>query len=175
MLAVGANSKNPEKALQVIELLQTDPVLFNLLAWGIEGVHYELDEDGYLVKIPGNPYETCQNNAWAVGNPFLRQPLVGDTVEPTDTEARLNLYKELNSKGKVNSIFGMSIDATAVQTELAAVNEVVASYGNYWFLNCDDIEETLNEILDKCYDAGLQTVLDEYNKQTLAWWETNHQ
>ena len=46
MQAISANSKYPEKAMEFLNLLNTDPTLRNMVDSGIEGVHYKkLDND----------------------------------------------------------------------------------------------------------------------------------
>ena len=42
MHAISIVSKNPERAMMFLNLLNTDEYLRNLLAFGIEGVHYDL-------------------------------------------------------------------------------------------------------------------------------------
>ena len=36
----------------------------------------------------------------------------------------------------------------------------------------DDVDATLDEMIQKCYDSGLQTVKDEFNAQYEAWYAT---
>lgn len=52
-MAVYANSKNPEKALMVYDILRNDPECYRLLRYGIEGVQYELSGGGMLQKPSG--------------------------------------------------------------------------------------------------------------------------
>ena len=40
MIAVSSNSKNKEKSVEFLNLLNTDKELRNLLNYGIEGTHY---------------------------------------------------------------------------------------------------------------------------------------
>src|SRR5690606_30215358 len=60
---IPSSSDNPERAMQLIELMQTEKgkELFNLLLWGIEGEHYKTISDnrietiGYNGAFPANP------------------------------------------------------------------------------------------------------------------------
>ncbi|KRE92072.1 hypothetical protein ASG89_34010 [Paenibacillus sp. Soil766] len=52
MQAINRNSKNPERAMMLLELLNTDKDLFNLLNFGIKDKHYKIDADGFMV--PGD-------------------------------------------------------------------------------------------------------------------------
>ena len=45
MMAISTASKNPERAMMFLNLLNTDPYLMTLLNYGVEGVHYNLNSD----------------------------------------------------------------------------------------------------------------------------------
>ena len=49
MQAINRNSKNPERAMMLLELLNTDKDLYNLLNFGIKDKHYKIDADGFMV------------------------------------------------------------------------------------------------------------------------------
>ena len=36
----------------------------------------------------------------------------------------------------------------------------------------DDVDKTMDEMIEKCYDAGLQNVMDEFVSQYNTWLET---
>ncbi len=42
-------SSMPEKAMEMLNLMYTDPDIVNLLQYGIEGVHYTMQEDGTML------------------------------------------------------------------------------------------------------------------------------
>ncbi|MCR5404891.1 MAG: extracellular solute-binding protein [Butyrivibrio sp.] len=52
-MAVSRKSKNPERALMVYDLLRNNEECYRLLRYGIEGVQYELTEDGLMEKPSG--------------------------------------------------------------------------------------------------------------------------
>ena len=52
MQAISANSKHPEKAMEFLNLLNTDPVLRNMVDSGIEGVHYKKTDGDYMENLP---------------------------------------------------------------------------------------------------------------------------
>lgn len=51
MISVGAHSKYAETALKLIEKVHSDPIYYDLLAYGVKGVHYNLD--GEAVSVEG--------------------------------------------------------------------------------------------------------------------------
>ena len=57
-MAVSANSRNPERALMVYDILRNDPECYRLIRYGIEGSQYVLNDDGMLEKPSGYNEET---------------------------------------------------------------------------------------------------------------------
>lgn len=51
MLAVTSYSSDNERAMELIEAINTDSVIKNLLQYGIEGVNYEVNENGVVERL----------------------------------------------------------------------------------------------------------------------------
>ena len=51
MMAISATSKNPDKALQFLNLLNTDPVVMTYVNYGVEGFTYNKNDDGTITFI----------------------------------------------------------------------------------------------------------------------------
>ena len=71
MISVTTNSKYPEKAVEVLNIINTDPEFYNLFIWGIEGEDYALNEEGQVVVLETNQYDDMHLRNWAYGNTFL--------------------------------------------------------------------------------------------------------
>ncbi len=79
MFAVGENTRDKERAMEIITYLNTNSELRNLLQYGIEGKNYELKsvtgEDGqtrvYAQALPDNTYEM---DITKTGNMFVAYP-----------------------------------------------------------------------------------------------------
>ena len=58
LTAVNAQSEHPDKAVELLNLINTDVYLRNLLNYGIEGIHWEKVEvsDEEAKKVEGKPY-----------------------------------------------------------------------------------------------------------------------
>ena len=62
---------------------------------------------------------------------------------------------------------------TMVDSYLAAVKVVLDDYVPMLELGLvDDVDKTLDEMIQKMYDSGLQTVKDEFTAQYEAWYAT---
>ena len=68
------NCEYPEKAMQMLNLMYSDETVMNLLAWGIEGEHYEVLDSGLIDYPEGVTGETSGYNlnyGWMFGNQFI--------------------------------------------------------------------------------------------------------
>ena len=67
MFAVTSYTADIDRSLEVLTLIYTDVEAKNILQYGVEGVHYEFDDDGNFVVISD---KYCMNNNYT-GNAFL--------------------------------------------------------------------------------------------------------
>ena len=62
MMAISTASKNPERAMMFLNLLNTDPYLMTLLNYGIEGVHYDMDNGEAVFNVDARASYTPWTN-----------------------------------------------------------------------------------------------------------------
>ncbi len=163
MTAISTTSKHPERALMVIELLNTDKDLYNLLVWGTEGVDYKKIGDKRIEPLPGAKYGPAYG--WMFGNQF--NAYISGT-QPDDVWEKT---KALNESAKVSTLYGFSFNVDSIKAEsansAAIVNEYRAAFNTGMF--GDDTEKKYNEFLAKLKTAGIDKVLAEKQKQVDAF------
>lgn len=165
--AIPANTKHPEKAMELMNLLYTDPEIINLLIYGIEGEDYERREDGRIGYPDGVDSRTVgysmANMLWSFGNTF--KSYVWETNDPDIWDQT----REWNQNGLTSKAFGFAFDSTPVSVEMAAVQNVYDQYR--MGLECGLVEPmpALEEMNQKLYAAGLQEIIDEKQKQLNQW------
>lgn len=74
-MCVSSSSPNPDRAMEIITLFQTDAELANLLQYGIEGVNYTYNEFDDTIAPIGNSY--VMDN-YVTGNTFIKYPADND-------------------------------------------------------------------------------------------------
>lgn len=161
MTAISRTSKNPEKAMQFINLFNTDAYLYNLITQGIEGKHYETLEDGYIAPIDNSGY--FPNADWMYGNQFLAYLKEGQDADVWDQTI------ELNTSAKNSVALGFAFDPSNVQNEIASVNAVVKEFELSLDTGAVDPATTMPQFLDKLEQAGSQTIIDEVQRQLDEW------
>lgn len=161
MTAVSRTSEHPEKAVEFLNLFNTDKYLYNLITQGIEGKHYEKLEGDYIAPIENSGY--YPNADWMYGNQFMAYLKEGQAAD--DWEKTI----ELNESGKTSVAFGFVFDPANVQNEIASVSAVVKEYELSLDTGAVDPETTMPQFLEKLEQAGSQIIIDEVQRQLDEW------
>lgn len=157
MWAVSATSKHPDKAVQFVYLMNTNQELFNLLAYGIEGTHYEWVDEEHIKLDKESGYYV--NAAWKLGNTFLGYPQEG---EPANVH---ELTKEMSNRAQLAKGADFVFDTSNVETEIAQMETVNEEYRNLLVNGSADWEDCLDEYIEKMMNAGAENVLNEVQRQ----------
>ena len=161
MTGIYANSKNPESAMQYLNLVNTDKALYNLLTKGIEGRDYDKVSENRIAIKPDSLY--TPNSDWAFGNQFNAY-LTGDMEEDSWEQQR-----KYNDEAPRSPLVGFSFDNTNVQTEIANCEAIV---GEYILLACYgllDPEANYIEFINKLEAAGADKIIAEMQSQVDAF------
>lgn len=162
---VASSSLHPDKAVEFLNLLYTDPELANLLTYGIEGKDYrKVDEK--TVELIGNPGSSGRYDSYFTiyGDPsdiWLISPVTGE--EKAEIEA-------FSEKTQPVMTFGYSFDASSVSGEVLAVTEIVSNYRP--ILECglaDDVDAALDEFNRQLDEAGIDRIIEENQRQLNEW------
>lgn len=168
-MAVAANSKNPEKALQVYDIIRNDEAAYKLLNFGIEGTDYILTEDGKLDYPEG--YDSSVD---ALGSNFWAGRM--DEFEPdkvTDADFKWDYYAELDAVAKDYPYETFVIDKTEIESSLAAIGGVLSEYiPQLQYGKFEDPAAKIEEMRGKLKDAGIEDVIANLQGQLDAWEET---
>ena len=163
MLSLVEGSMHPERAMQFIGLLESDPYLLNTILFGLEGTHYTKAEDGRIVITDaGNNSYNMKGNAWMFGNQFINYLTTAE--EPDKWEK----FRAFNAEGKPVQSLGFSYDISNISSILSAVTTVKTEY-NGLFVGALDIEAKLPEFIAALDAAGIQDVIKDVQAQFDAW------
>ncbi len=161
MTAINANTKNPELAFKMLELMNTDKEFYNTVCYGIEGKHYNLTEDGLVEYIADSGYSVA---SWKFGNVFNSIPQVGQSADVWEqTEI-------MNDTAIKSPIAGFVFDPTPVRTEIAQMATVQGKYTNNFVKPASEWRDNYYGDMRK---AGIEAVKAEVEKQLREWEEAN--
>ena len=180
LTAVNAQSEHPDKAVELLNLINTDLYLRNLLNYGIEGIHWEKVEvsDEEAKKVEGKPYiydtkvklikDKFRNYSvhyWVQGGLFNTYVLENEPIDKWAT------FKEFNDASEEASSFGFDFNLEPVSSQVAGFRYILDEFGKALYTGSVDPDEYLPKLLEKLDDAGIQTVIDEMQKQADVWKE----
>ncbi|QJD86955.1 ABC transporter substrate-binding protein [Cohnella herbarum] len=165
MTSISKTSKNPDRALRFLELTATDPTLFNLLAFGIEGKHYTKVGDNTVKINQDGGYK--EDLGWVFGNVligYLKEGQAPDTWEVT---------KALNKNAKLPEVHGFNFNNEPYKTEGANVFAVGEQYGKALQSGAVDPEKVFPKYYDAVQKAGVAKQTEEMQKQLDEWLTAN--
>lgn len=160
MMAISTASKNPERAMMFLNLLNTDPYLMTLLDYGIEGVHYNIVNGEAVFNVD----ERASYIPWTngMGNITLLPPQKGLGANFWDT------FKDYYSAAGEIPLLGWAFDAknkdNDVEVELNACANAAAEFALALSVGSIDPATELPKFLDKLEANGIQKVVDAANK-----------
>ena len=166
-IAITAGSKNPERAAMVLDLMKFDTYVNNLLMLGIKDEHYSIDDQGQYTELAAATEYPANNlsASWAIKNNTLK--------EAGTPERELVITDSWEERIVMNPCITFVFDDTNVKAQCSAVIAVMQDYVPMLELGLvDDVDTTLDEMLQKCNDSGLQEVKDEFFRQYEEWYAT---
>ena len=160
MHAISINSEHPEKAMQYLDLVNTNTEVVDALLFGQEGIHHIIDEDGKIAMAENSRY-FLGSTSWAYCNVFKASIMEGQDWDIWEkTEA-------INDAAFKSPITGFSLNSEPFQNELAQVSAVTNEYNNWVYQ--PNYEQLYEQMVDKLKAAGIETMCAEIQQQIDAW------
>ncbi|WP_122647290.1 ABC transporter substrate-binding protein [Enterococcus mediterraneensis] len=155
---VGNTSKNKEKAVELLGLLNSNPELLNGLVYGVEGEQWEKVGDNHVKLLDGYKPNT-HLAAWNTGNNMI-------LYTPESVTDEMIKERDENIKNSVESpILGFNFKQDNVKTEITNIANVMNRYVSSLCTGTVDPEETLPKLNDDLKTAGWDKVQKEMQKQ----------
>lgn len=174
-VAISATSKHPEKAMELIELLNTNDELFNLIQWGEEGVDFQYNENGDFTLIDG--MYSLNYNEWQIGqsySPDFTRSNFGRNQAGEDQKKALQIVYKADLEADPSPVSGFTFDATPVKTELANCSAVISEFIPVLSNGAADPAEQLPQFLSRLENAGIDNIIAEKQAQLDAWKAANN-
>lgn len=164
--AINANAKDPAKAVQLYNWIVSTKEANDLLNWGVEGVDWVEAEDGtatYPEGVDGQSVSYHQNFGYFQPNQQNGHVWTGTSPDVWEQ------YQTARDSAKVSSAYGFAFDSSPVINEVAALKAVREQYEYTLAAGAVDPATGIQEFNDALYEAGLQKVIDEKQRQLDEW------
>ena len=157
---ISANCEHPDKALQFLQLVNTDTYVRDLFFYGVEGDNWEYTDDTHEWVHKNNADWTMAG--YTQGSFF--------TVTPTDAYD-FNEYDQVaeqNANAEPSVLLGFSMDTEPVKDQLNQCITIAESYKSELLTgSCGgtDPETMVAQMVEELNGAGFQEVMAEAQRQ----------
>ena len=148
MNGIYSGCKHPEKALQLLELVNTDTKVRDWLYYGVEGENFNYTANNRIEKL---------NTDWPMagytqGTFFTVTPLASVEVNEWDE------VKALNAQAVPSVMLGFDMDTSSVETELANCRAVYEKYRSELWTGARNPAELIPQIKNELKAAGWEKI-----------------
>lgn len=158
MNCISAACKYPEKALQLLELVNTDSYVRDALYYGLEGDNFDY-VDGKVHK---------NNQDWTMAG-YTQGTFFNVTTLDTDTFNQWDEVKALNEAAVASPILGFCLNTEPIADDLAACVAIYTEYRPILMTGTADPADTIATMLDAMRAAGLDDIIAEAQAQIDTW------
>lgn len=154
---ISANCAYPEKALQLLEVVNTDTYVRDLFFYGVEGDNWDYTDDT-KTKVHKN------NAEWPMAG-YTQGSFF--TVTPDDTYD-FNQYdevEELNANAEPSVLLGFSMDVEPVRDQVQNCITICERYKSELLTGTKDPAELVPTMVEELNAAGFQDVIAEAQAQ----------
>lgn len=154
--AISANSKYKKEALKYLELVNTDPKLRNMLAFGELGVDYN--------NVDGEKVIERTSDTWPLAA-YTQGTFFNLAVTKGAPEDQWEQVKKLNDAATSSTVLGFALDITDLQTEVANCQAVWDKYKYELITGASDPETMVPKITAELKSAGMDTIMQAAQEQ----------
>lgn len=167
MWHISSFCKNPQAAMRILNVLYTDPEAAQLVANGVEGLDYTLNDKGQMVYPEGK--KGMQDLGWPASSMayWPNSMLCKTWYYETD-----DIYKKMAEKNKTcdkSLALGFTFDSSKVADQMTSCANVVSQYYTPMMYGEVDIDSTLPQFQEALKNAGIDQIIAEKQSQLDAW------
>ncbi|MBB6731862.1 ABC transporter substrate-binding protein [Cohnella sp. CBP 2801] len=160
--AISANSKHKEEALKYLQLVNTDPKLRNMLAYGEPGVDYQ--------NVDGEKLIERTTDTWPLAS-YTQGTFFDMAVTKGAPEDQWDQVKKLNEQATSSSVLGFALDISKLTTEVANTKAVWDKYRYELLTGASDPEKMVPKIVSELKAAGLDKIMQAAQEQIDAYFK----
>ena len=147
--------KHPDKALQLLNLVNTDSKVRDWFYYGAEGTDFEYTDDNKVHRLTTD---------WGMAG--YTQGTFFNVTQTDDVDFnQWDEVEELNEKATPSEMLGFNLDTSNIETELANCRAVYEKYYSELFTGAQDPRELVKTIDAELETAGWETIREEAQKQ----------
>ncbi len=164
MLGIASNCERPDKAMDLINLIYSDPEVANLFKYGVEGTDYvAVEGTENVITAEGTP--NADHNSYYSAFVRVGDPLKMKVVSPL-TDSYYADLKAFESAAKKSTAFGYTFDSSSFGAESGAISSVLQE--KLPMLNAGevaDVDAAVDDLVAALKAAGIDDVIAANQEQ----------
>lgn len=160
--AISANSKYKKEALKYLQLVNTDPKLRNMLAFGELGSDY--------VNVDGEKVIERKTDTWPLAA-YTQGTFFNLAVTKGAPEDQWEQVRKLNEQASSSSCLGFALDIGDLSTEVANTKAVWDKYRYELTTGASDPEVMVPKIVSELKAAGMDKIMQAAEEQINAYFK----
>lgn len=168
MLGIASTCERPDKAMDFLNLIYSNPDVANLLQYGVEGLDYVAVE-GTENVITYDGTDNAEHNGYYSGFARFGDQMKTKIVAPL-TDDFYDELKTFNDTSDMSKTFGYSFDASNFSAEAGAIASVFAE--KLPMINAGEVADAdaaVAELVEALQAAGMNEIIAENQKQLDAY------
>lgn len=159
-----ADQDKVDRWLQLFNWMYQDQEHYDLCVYGVEGTDYQKNEDGTIEKLVNDSFI----DSW------FMEAIPYESFDPSFSEETIEKYMTFDKGSKLSKLSGFSFDTTPVASELAMLTSIYSEKLLPMTLGFLDYDENIEGVISDMKAAGLDTYLEEVQKQYSEFYAANH-
>lgn len=166
-VAINAMSNHPERAMMAINQFMTNKVIYDLAAYGVEGVHYNAKGDNqYTTAESAERFPAGSACNWGWNNENLKRTLYQETPDAARVKGDEIIASWKTLEPEVHPLSLLTFDEANVKTEIAVISTLITQYMDPISTGfVDDSDKAVDEFVSKLKEAGIDKVMAEIEAQ----------
>ena len=160
---ISASCKYPEKALQLLELVNTDSYVRDALYYGLEGDNFD------YVEVDGEQRVHKNNSDWTMAG-YTQGTFFNVTQLDTDEFNQWTEVQAQNEEAIASPCLGIYIDTSSFADDLAACQAIWATYQPQIWTGVGDPDVLVPQMMAEYRDSGFDEILAEVQRQVDEWY-----
>lgn len=171
VVSISSKTRYPETAVKLLEKIHTDQRYYDLLRYGVEGIHYHLVDE--LLDYTDIPSDNSFGWTPITDNVLSRETIyVSEEWHEQIDVPYENWYDEISEQAVTDPLWNFTMDLS----DLEAVAEEMEQVRMYYFqpILCgyyEDPQQALQEANEALYQAGFDTYFDSMQRQITDYFE----
>ena len=167
-ISAACSRERAVECLKYIELLSTDRKFRDILAYGIEGKHFEYLENGTVLRTQTglDRYSVGLYTTGSVVNASVASVSRTFLADPNQWEA---VFEEYRTDGIYSRTNGFAYDMTRKDSIITALRAIYNDYATDLRTGTSDPDVVIPQMKKRMEAAGIEEVLDDIQSQLDAW------